>query len=111
MVFPWRSYLPLFLDFGFCFGWLPCCLGLIFRFNIRIGPPVGVDLDPTASDSRYIGLSNYQRVVADPKFYKAIRNSSLYVLGTVLMILPLAFALALSLRGSPACLGAFFFFV
>ena len=58
-----------------------------------------VDLDPTASDSRYIGLSNYQRVVEDPKFYKAIRNSSLYVLGTVLMILPLAFVLALSLRG------------
>ena len=47
--------------------------------------------------TRYVGLENFQRVLVAPKFYKALKNTSIYFFGSVLIIIPLAFALGLSL--------------
>ena len=47
---------------------------------------------------RYVGLDNFERAVADSKFHKALGNTLIYVFGSILVILPLAFALAVNLR-------------
>ena len=88
-----------FFGLWLLFWLVPLLIGLDLSFQHSGWNSARVHSESTAKDSHYVGLSNFQRVVKDPKFYKAIRNSSLYVLGTVLMILPLAFVLALSLRG------------
>ena len=46
---------------------------------------------------KYVGLENFSRVLADKKFYKALKNTSFYVFGSIIIILPLGFALSLSL--------------
>ena len=47
--------------------------------------------------TKYVGLENFRRVLGDAKFYKALKNTSIYVFGSVVIIIPLAFALGLSL--------------
>ena len=47
---------------------------------------------------RYVGLDNFEKAVADSKFHKAVGNTLIYVFGSILVILPLAFALAVNLR-------------
>ena len=88
-----------FFGLWLLFWLVPLLLGLDLSFQHPGWSSASVHSHSTAKDAHYVGLSNFQRVVKDPKFYKAISNSSLYVLGTVLIILPLAFVLALSLRG------------
>ena len=88
-----------FFGLWLLFWLVPLLIGLDLSFQHSGWSSARVHSESTAIDSHYVGVSNFQRVVKDPKFYKAIRNSSLYVLGTVLIILPLAFVLALSLRG------------
>ena len=44
-----------------------------------------------------MGIENFERILNDPKFYKSIKNTIFYVTGSVLIILPLAFALSVSL--------------
>ena len=48
---------------------------------------------------RYVGLENFRKALGDPKFYKALKNTFFYVAGSILVILPLAFMLAISLHG------------
>lgn len=48
-------------------------------------------------NSKYVGLENFKRISQDPKFWKAIKNSFVYVGGSILIILPLSFVLALCL--------------
>lgn len=47
--------------------------------------------------AKYVGFENFRRVLGDAKFYKALKNTSMYVFGSVVIIIPLAFALGLSL--------------
>lgn len=49
------------------------------------------------SNSRYVGLGNFEKVLSDAKFYKALKNTALYVFGSILLILPLAFGLSVCL--------------
>ena len=48
---------------------------------------------------RYVGLENFRNAIADSKFHKALKNTLVYVAGSILVILPLAFMLAVSLHG------------
>jgi len=50
---------------------------------------------------KYVGLENFSYVLGDPKFHKALKNTSLYVLVTIGIALPLAFFLAHFLRQVP----------
>ena len=56
-------------------------------------------LDPAYgySESSYVGLENYRQALNDPRFWKSLANSAYFIGGTVLIVIPLAFILALSL--------------
>jgi ABC-type sugar transport system permease subunit len=65
-----------------------------FQFNWLNSPKnEAVEITPL----KYIGLENFTRVLADEKFYKALKNTSYYVFGSMVIILPLSFILSLSL--------------
>lgn len=88
-----------FLGLWLLFWLVPLLLGVDLSLQNSAWHSEAVHENQYANASKYVGSSNFQRVAEDPKFYKAVRNSTYYVVGTVLLILPLAFALALSLRG------------
>ena len=46
---------------------------------------------------RYVGLENFKKAIDDSKFHKALSNTLIYVFGSIFVILPLAFALAVNL--------------
>jgi ABC-type sugar transport system permease subunit len=46
----------------------------------------------------FVGLGNFRQLAADPLFWKALRNTSLFTAGSVLVQLPLSFLLALALN-------------
>jgi len=65
-----------------------------FQFNWLNSPKnEAVEITPL----KYIGLENFSRVLADEKFYKALKNTFYYVFGSMVIILPLSFILSLSL--------------
>tara|TARA_A100001388_G_C28762114_1_gene498419 strand:+ start:1434 stop:2366 length:933 start_codon:yes stop_codon:yes gene_type:complete len=88
-----------FLGLWLLFWLVPLLLGVDLSLQNAAWHSEAVHQNQYANASKYVGSYNFQRVAEDPKFYKAVRNSTYYVVGTVLLILPLAFALALSLRG------------
>ena len=54
-----------------------------------------------SSQAKYIGLKNFSNVLEDAKFYKALRNTSIYVTGSILVIIPFAFTLSFCLFQLP----------
>ncbi|MBT3668120.1 MAG: sugar ABC transporter permease [Opitutae bacterium] len=66
----------------------------VFHFN-WLNPPT-IEIEETES-IKYVGLENFSRVLSDDKFYKALKNTSFYVFGSIMFILPLGFALSLAL--------------
>jgi ABC-type sugar transport system permease subunit len=52
------------------------------------------------SISRFVGFSNYQFVLADPDFHKALFNTCIFALGSICLQLPLALLFALFLNGT-----------
>lgn len=48
--------------------------------------------------SQYVGLDNFKNMAADPDFWKALSNTFVYTVGSVLIQLPLALGLALILN-------------
>ena len=58
---------------------------------------LGGDEKGEKSGVKYVGVANYEKVLSDAKFYKALKNTFYYVFGSVLIILPLAFALSICL--------------
>ena len=88
-----------FLGLWLLFWLVPLLLGVDLSLQNAAWHSEAVHQNQYANASKYVGSYNFQRVAEDPKFYKAVRNSTYYIVGTVLLILPLAFALALSLRG------------
>jgi ABC-type sugar transport system permease subunit len=49
-------------------------------------------------NARYVGLANFRNLLADPLFWKAMANTTAYVLTSVLIQLPLALGCALLLN-------------
>ena len=65
--------------------------------SISWGSNLGGDEKGEKSGVKYVGVANYEKVLSDAKFYKALKNTFYYVFGSVLIILPLAFALSICL--------------
>ena len=70
---------------------------LVMGIDLSLQSPNSGFLDPQLETVEYVGTENYKRTLNDPKFYKALSNTFVYVVGSVLCILPLAFLLAVSL--------------
>lgn len=88
----WTAYgflLPNLLGF-LVFTFFPVLAALLISFTSwdLLRPPT------------WVGLANYQRLVEDPIFHRVLRNTVLYVLGTVpvQMLLALLVAMALNRR-------------
>ncbi len=77
---------------------------LLFFLSIRIGPALyafWVSLhqwDPIALDRPYIGIENYRTLISDGVFWRAMRNTWMYVLLGVPVSLVVSLAIALGLQ-------------
>lgn len=49
-------------------------------------------------EPRFVGLENFYRLLTDPDYWTSLKNTGVYLLGSILIILPLALGLALLLR-------------
>ncbi len=58
------------------------------------------DETPPEPTQAYVGGANYSKVWNDLQFRKAVRNTIVYVIAIVLVVLPLAFLLAVLIRNS-----------
>ena len=85
-------------------GYAFIAIPLLFFLSIRIGPTLyafWVSLhqwDPIALDRPYIGLENYRTLVEDDVFWKAMRNTWIYVGVGVPLGLITSLAIALGLQ-------------
>ena len=98
-----RQLLPLllpFLSLWVLFWVIPLLLGI----DLSLQSPNSGFLDPKLENIEYVGAENYKRTLDDPKFYKALSNTFVYVVGSILCILPLAFLLAVALFECPRIL-------
>lgn len=85
---PWLFLAPALLAFA-CFKFWPMVRGLHSSFfDVRV-----------VGDDEWVGLDNFTRALGDPELQRAVGHTVLYVGGTVLVSLVLAFAIALVLEG------------
>ncbi len=81
---------------------LPMVLGLVFLSAGPIIATFGISLTKwdllTSPD--FVGLGNYQRLVDDPRFFYALRNTTFYTVVSVPLGLALSLGLALALNQS-----------
>lgn len=66
----------------------PLAQSLVLSLQQTFGP----------SASRWVGLRNYEFLLRDPLFWKALRNTAVYAAGSLLIQLPIALGLALLLE-------------
>ena len=92
-----------FLGIWLFFWLVPLVLGIELSFQpsqIQNSGDWGVNFEDESRKTvslEYVGFENYRRILQDSKFWKAIQNSSVYVGGSILIILPLSFLLSLCL--------------
>ena len=93
---PWFFLGPFALVFAAFIAW-PVARSLMLSFEQTYGP----------STTEFVGLRNFTFIFRDPQFWKALSNTAVFTLGSVLLQLPIALGLALllnrpSLRGRTA---------
>lgn len=86
---PYLFLVPFFLIY--CLFWV---IPLISGINISMR--ASTFLGP----GEFVGLENYTRILSDPSFTRALYNTAYYLAGTLVLIIPSAFALALLLRNA-----------
>ena len=92
-----------FLGIWLFFWLVPLILGIELSFQpsqIQNFGDWGVNFEDESRKTvslEYVGFENYRRILQDSKFWKAIQNSSVYVGGSISIILPLSFLLSLCL--------------
>ena len=101
---PWLGLAPWGLCFAL-FGLLPLLTALVLSF---------MELNPLRPDrAHWVGLANYARALGSPSFWRALRTTALFVVGTLPMTLILAYAVAALLsrirRGAALFRAAIFF--
>jgi ABC-type sugar transport systems, permease components len=84
---PWFFLAP-FLAITAIFVVWPLGGSLVLSFQQTFGPEA----------TKVVGWDNFKFLLRDPLFWKAVRNTTLYATGSVLLQLPLALLLALALN-------------
>jgi ABC-type sugar transport system permease subunit len=94
---PYLFTAPFFILFGvfFLFPSLAALVLSVFKWN-------GI------SSPEFIGLRNFERMFTDPDFWQAASNTVLYMLASLLIIIPLAMVLAALLNSRVLKLRGFF---
>ncbi len=96
-VFPWLLLAP-FLLLVALFTITPLVGAAILSSQQTFGP----------GTARFVGLSNFKNVLADPLFWTAFKNTFIFTLGSVFVQLPLALLFAMLLN-QPGVRGRSFF--
>jgi ABC-type sugar transport system permease subunit len=86
---PYVFLAPFGLSF-LAFTAYPVVRSLILAFSITYGPRAQV----------FVGFDNFVFMFTDPDFYRAVKNTATFTLGSVLLQLPVSLALALLLNQS-----------
>lgn len=81
-VLPYLFICPFFILYAI-FGLYPLASGLVMSFQ---------------DNELFVGIANYQNVLTNDRFWKAILNAALYTLGSVFIILPVALGAAVMLN-------------
>jgi ABC-type sugar transport system permease subunit len=97
VVAPWMLIAPFAIAF-LAFSAYPLVQSLSLSMHQSFGP----------AHSKFVGIDNYRFLLADPLFWKAVRNTLVFTAGSVFIQLPLALALALLLNRSDVRGRAFF---
>ncbi|MGJ8637465.1 MAG: carbohydrate ABC transporter permease [Phycisphaerales bacterium] len=87
VIFAWMALAP-FLVLFVVFMVYPLIQSASLAMNQTYGPDTRI----------FVGSKNFELLFQDPVFWKAIRNTLLYTLGSLFIQLPLAFGLALVLN-------------
>lgn len=89
VIFSWVMLTP-FLGLFLLFVVYPLIQSAFLAANQTFGP----------GTRTFVGTKNFELLLTDPVFWKAIRNTFVYALGSLFIQLPLAFALALALNSA-----------
>lgn len=89
VLFSWAMLTP-FLALFAIFVVYPLIQSAFLAANQTFGP----------GTRTFVGSKNFELLLADPVFWKSIRNTFVYALGSLFIQLPIAFALALALNSS-----------
>jgi ABC-type sugar transport system permease subunit len=84
---PWVLVAPFMVLTALFVLW-PLGQSVLMAFQQTFGP----------GHARWVGLDNFRAIFADPMFFTALKNTAVYTLGSVLIQMPLALALALALN-------------
>jgi len=87
VVFAWAAMTPFIVLFV-VFMVYPLIQSAFLALNQTYGPETQI----------FVGTKNFELLIEDPVFWKAIRNTLIYTLGSLFIQLPLAFGLALVLN-------------
>ncbi|MBI2498298.1 MAG: sugar ABC transporter permease [Opitutae bacterium] len=94
---PWVYIGPFLILFGVFTAW-PLLQSLVLAFQQTYGP----------GTTRWVGTQNFEYLLSDPLFWRALANTARYTLGSLFIQLPLALGLALLLN-RPGIRGRGFF--
>ena len=89
VIFSWVMLTP-FLGLFLLFVVYPLIQSAFLAANQTFGP----------GTRTFVGTKNFELLLTDPVFWKSIRNTFVYALGSLFIQLPLAFALALALNST-----------
>ena len=71
---------------------------LFWGIPLGEGALMSVQSSTVYGEARFVGLENFAYLLEDPDYWTALKNTAVYLLVSALLILPLAFGLALLLR-------------
>lgn len=86
-VAPYLFILPFFLTYGIFFLY-PVVSSFILSFHRSVG----------LGSRTFIGIDNYVALTSDPRYLKALWNTTVYTLASVFILSPLALAVAMMVR-------------
>jgi ABC-type sugar transport system permease subunit len=84
---PYLFIAPFFLGYAIFWG-----------YPVLNGFWMSLHSEPRGSTRNWIGLRNYGDLIQDDRFHHALRNTALYTLGSVFIIVPVALLIALALN-------------
>ncbi|WP_031539361.1 MULTISPECIES: carbohydrate ABC transporter permease [unclassified Bacillus (in: firmicutes)] len=86
-----------FIDYGWCYAFIgmPILLFLVFTVYPLVTSFIMSFQEYNIMGSTFIGLENYQHLLSNDVFWKAMKNTAIYTVGTVPVNIIISFFLAL----------------